>query len=250
LEMGLSARNGIAAALLAKEGYTGKPDVLEAPRGLLHIMTAGKAEDPQTILDDWGKPFRLLEAGIKQYPCCYHMQRLIEAGEKVRAEHGIGADDIEHISVEVNAFFPTVVQHPEPSNEMEAQFSLPQGMAAAFLEDKILPSSFSRERIAEPAFKEFRSRVETVVREDWGWVPTGWTPNMVFTLKDGREIVENPVSSKGQPPNLLPFDAVIEKYENCLSSMLPRASIDDSLPMLAAFETVPDISAVVEAVRP
>ena len=250
LEMGISARNGIAAALLAKEGYTGQPDVLEAPRGLLHIMTAGKAESPESILENWGKPYRLLEAGIKQYPCCYHMQRLIEAGEKVRAEHGVAAADIEHIKVEVNAFFPTVVQHPEPTNEMEAQFSLPQGLAAAFLEDRVLPSSFSRERIADPAFKEFRAKVETVVREDWGWAPTGWIPNVVFTLKDGRELVEQPTTSKGQPPNLLAFDDVIGKYENCLAPILPRASIDDSLPILAALETAPDVSALIEAVRP
>jgi 2-methylcitrate dehydratase PrpD len=123
-------------------------------------------------------------------------------------------------------------------------------MAAAFLEDRVLPSSFSRERIAEPAFGALRAKVETVVREDWGSTPTGWTPNMVFTLKDGRELVEQPETAKGQPPNLLPFDDVIEKYENCLEPMLPRSSIDDSLPILAALETIPDVSALVEAVRP
>lgn len=250
VEMGISARNGIAAALLAGEGCTGQPDILEAPRGLLHIMTAGKVESPDSIIEDWGKPYRLLEVGIKQYPCCYHMQRLIEAAEKVHHEHGVSADDIEHIKVEVGAFFPTVVQHPEPRDEIEAQFSLPQALAAAFLDDRVLPSSFSRESIAKSKFGAFRTKVEVVAREDWGWTPTGWTPNMVFTLKDGRELIEQPTTSKGQPPNLLPFDDVIEKYENCLEPMLPRSSIDDSLPILADLEKIPDVSALVEAVRP
>ncbi len=250
VEMGIAARNGIAAALLAREGYTGQPDILEAPRGLLHVITAGKVERPESIIEDWGKPYRLLEAGIKQYPCCYHLQRLIEAAVGVRRQHGLRAEDVEHIRVEVNAFFPTVVQHPEPANEMEAQFSLPQAMAAALLEDRILPSSFGREKIRDSAFCAVRSKVETVVREDWGWSPTDWTPTMTFTLRDGTVLREEPTTSKGQPPNLLAFEDVVEKYENCLDTLLPRQRIDESLSILAELESAPDVSALIEAVRP
>lgn len=248
IEMGFAARNGITAARLAKEGYTGQPDVLEAPRGWLHVVTGGDVENPESIIDDWGKPFRILEAGIKQYPCCYHLQRLIETAVDVRQELNLEADDVRKIKVEVNPFFPTVVQHPEPRDEMEAQFSLPQAMAAALIDDRVLPSSFSRESIAAAPYQAFRKKVETHVREDWSWSPIGWTPNMEFTLRDGTVVTRQPESSKGQPPNLLAFDDVIEKYENCLDTMLPRERIDESLALLRNLETVCDLSAVVEAV--
>src|SRR5690606_31595290 len=73
VEMGFAARNGIAAALMAKQGMTGQPDVLEADRGLMMMITGGKIDNPDAIIGDWGKPYRLMQIGIKSYPCCYHL---------------------------------------------------------------------------------------------------------------------------------------------------------------------------------
>jgi 2-methylcitrate dehydratase PrpD len=250
IEMGFAARNGITAARLAEEGFTGQADVLEAPRGWLHVVTGGDIEDAESIIENWGRPFRLLKAGIKQYPCCYHLQRMIEAAVSVRDELNLRADDVRKIRVEVNPFFPTVVQHPEPRDEMEAQFSLPQAMAAALLDERVLPSSFSRERIEEPSFREFRKRVEICVRDDWSWSPIGWAPNMEFILSDGTVLTRHPESSKGQPPDLLPFDDVIEKYENCLEPLLSKERIDGSAALLRDLEQVSNLSEVIEAVTP
>src|SRR5690606_37200643 len=101
----------------------------------------------------------------------------------------ITADDIEAVSVEVTAFFPTVVQHMEPHDAIEAQFSLPHVIAIAMLEDAVVPAGFAQDRVDDAAFQAFRKRVKQVVREDWGWTPTGWTPRITYTLKDGRQIV-------------------------------------------------------------
>ena len=139
VEMGFAARNGLTAALLAADGYTGQPDVLEAPRGLFNIITAGKVENIDAIVADWGRPYRVLEVGIKQYPCCYHLQRIIEATLGLRESGRLCADEVEAVEVEVNAFFPTVVQYAEPRHEIEAQFSLPHAVAAALVR---VPSTF------------------------------------------------------------------------------------------------------------
>ena len=70
-------------------------------------------------------------------------KQVIKAACGVRKELNLGGADVKHIKVEVNAFFPTVVQHPEPHDEIEAQFSLPHAMAASFLDERVLPASFS-----------------------------------------------------------------------------------------------------------
>lgn len=171
VEMGFAARNGIAAALMAAQGMTGQPDVLEAPRGLMNMITGDQVEAPAAIIEHWGRPYRLMEIGIKSYPCCYHLQRIIETTVDLRHAEGLAAADIEEISVEVNAFFPTVVQHMEPHDEIEAQFSLPHVLAIAMLEDQVVPAGFSQARIDDAAFQAFRRKVRQVVREDWGWTP-------------------------------------------------------------------------------
>src|SRR5690606_37244102 len=137
------------------------------------------------------------EVGIKEFPCCYHLQRMIETAVDLRSTEGLHPDQIAGIEVHVNAFFPTVVQHDEPSNEIEAQFSLSHALAVGLLEDVIDQKSFSVARIVDPHFKRLRSLVKTVVRDDWGWAPTGWTPRITFTLRDGRNILREPKHSRG-----------------------------------------------------
>jgi len=247
-EMGFAARNGLTAALLAADGFTGQLDVLEAPRGLLNLITAGKVENAAGILNDWGQPYRVLEVGIKQYPCCYHLQRMIESTLEQRESGAISVDQISEIQIDVNAFFPTVVQYPEPGNEIEAQFSLPHAIAAALLEPRVLPSSFSKAKIENAEFRALRSKVRMVVREDWGWTPTGWTPRIVYRLKNGTEVSIEPKLSKGQPPHLFSFDQCIEKYRGCVEGLLPEDRILRSVEIMRSLESCDDIAELVNTV--
>lgn len=247
VEMGFSARNGISAALLARDGYTGQNDILEAPRGLFDIICAGQVDRPEQVAADWGKPYRIHEVGIKEFPCCYHLQRIIEATIEVRTSEGITADDIAGIEVDVNAFFPTVVQHNEPADEIQSQFSLPHAIAAALLEDRVGQQSFAMARIADPRFQAIRGLVRTIVREDWGWTPTGWTPRIVYRLKDGRSIAREPQHSRGQPPELFTFEECIPKFRNCVSARLAEPEILASIAALRHLETLTDISALIAA---
>lgn len=248
LEMGFSARNGVAAAYMAAEGMTGQLDVLEAPRGLMNMITAGKVEAPERIIEDWGVPYRVLEVGIKFYPCCYHLQRLIEATLQLKRERNLTADDIEKISVEVNAFFPTVVQHSEPRDEIEAQFSLPHSLAIAVLHEDVTPFGFTPVCINDERFRAFRPKVETVIREDWGWAPTGWTPRITYTLKNGEVIVREPAAAKGHPPELLEFDECIPKYRGCVDDLLEEVRISRSIEMLRNLRDLPDVGELIAEV--
>jgi 2-methylcitrate dehydratase PrpD len=248
VEMGFAARNGLTAALLAADGFTGQPDILEAPRGLFDIITAGKPENVNGIIADWGRPYRVLEVGIKQYPCCYHLQRIIESTVALRNSGKLNADSVQEVQVEVNAFFPTVVQHPEPHDEIEAQFSLPHAVASALLEPRVLPSSFSKQKIEAPEFKQLRKKVRMVVREDWGWTPTGWTPRIAYRLRDGSELVQEPKCAKGQPPELLGFDACVEKYRSCVEGVLPERNIAASIDILRSLEACEDVAQLMRTV--
>lgn len=247
-EMGFAARNGLTAALLAADGFTGQHDILEAPRGLFYIITDGKTEHPEGILEDWGNPYRIHEIGIKSYPCCYHLQRLIEATRAVRQEFDLTADDVSEIAVEVNAFFPTVVQHNEPGDPIEAQFSLPHALAIALLEPDVTPSGFSADKIANPAFQSVRRKVRTVVRDDWGWAPTGWTPTLTYHLNDGRVIERRPETAKGQPPDLIGFEDCLPKYRNCVDDVVDPQKIEQSIAILRDLETCSDIGELIRTV--
>ena len=248
-EMGVAARNGLTAALLADGGFTGRADILEVPGGFFEIITGGRVPTLQEVVDAWGKPFRVMSVGIKMHPCCYHLQRIIEGVQLLKQEGRVVASQIERVQVEVNTFIPQIIKYQEPSNEEEAQFSLSHAVAAALLEDQIGPRSFGAEKIHEPSFREMRGKVEMVVRDEWGWETVGWTPQITIVLADGRRLTRGHSHAKGQPPDLLKFDDVIEKYRACVGREVAMGKIEATVRMVRGLEDLADVGELIVAVE-
>lgn len=247
-EMGIAARNGITAALLAADGATGQPDVFEAERGLFHIVNGGKIATASEVLEQWGRPYRTMAIGIKAYPCCYHLQRIIEAIVNLKRDKSFAAANVERVSVEVNLFIPQVIQYPDPKDEDQSQFSLPHAVAAALLDERVGPESFGEKSINDLSFKAMRAKVDTVVREEWGWGTIGWTPTITISLKNGERLVAQPERASGQPPNHFSFDQVTEKYRTCVEPKLEKGKIGRSIEMIRKLDECGDIGEVVREV--
>ncbi len=246
-EMGMAARNGLTAALLAGDGFTGRADILEAPGGLFEIITGGKIPTTEEVVEAWGKPFRVMSVGIKMYPCCYHLQRIIDGVKALKQESSVRPSEIKRIQVEVNTFIPQIIRYEEPANEEEAQFSLAHAVAVAALEEDIVPRSFGDEKILDPSFRDLRKKVEMIVRKDWGWGTVGWTPRITMILEDGRTLSAEPSRAKGQPPELLGFDDVVEKYRACVGPEAKAERANASMKMLRELEGVEDVNELIRA---
>ena len=73
LHVGHAARNGLMAALLAKEGMTAERRTrFEHRQGFFRCSTAPAISRRRPCLADWAAPLDLVEPGIafKRYPCC------------------------------------------------------------------------------------------------------------------------------------------------------------------------------------
>ena len=165
--MGIAGRDGLAAALWAAEGLTGSTTIFEGPKGFLDLKTAGEVSKPTDVVNNWGKPYRVMAVGIKSYPCCYHMQRYIQGVMDLKQAHGFRAGEVEKVDVEVNPMVPQFIRYPEPRNMAEARFSMPHSLAVAILDDRITLRSFSDERVKDPDARELRQRVKMIVHEEW-----------------------------------------------------------------------------------
>ena len=106
LHAGRAAQNGVTAALLARDGFTAAPNILEAPRGFFNAMAGGY--DESKISGRLGSPYFMKEPGIsiKPYPSgslSHPAQDLIL--DSVR-EHDLKAGDIDRIDVGTNSNVP------------------------------------------------------------------------------------------------------------------------------------------------
>ncbi len=71
LHAGKAAMNGVLAALLAREGYTGPSTIFEGKYGLLN--THAESYDPGRLTEKLGEEYKILSCKFKPYACCHEL---------------------------------------------------------------------------------------------------------------------------------------------------------------------------------
>src|SRR5262245_4744206 len=105
LHPGRAAQNGLAAAFLARAGFTSSERAIEAPAGFAHVLSGDR--DLALAVDALGERFELMSNTYKPFACGLVVHPVIDGCLALRAEHGLQAAEIEHIDLMVN---PLVVE--------------------------------------------------------------------------------------------------------------------------------------------
>jgi 2-methylcitrate dehydratase PrpD len=102
-EVGVASREGILAALIAKNGGIAAPTALEGPTGYLKAF-ANTNEMADRIVDQLGKRWEIMNAGFKPYPVCAFNQTPVITMLSLVKENPIQAEDVERIQIRVNPY--------------------------------------------------------------------------------------------------------------------------------------------------
>lgn len=240
-EAGICGRNGISAAMLAKWGVTGLPDVLEAPGGFCDAI-AGTTE-PNLELGVW----RIMNAGYKRYPCCFLLQNTIFGVLELIGENNITANDVEGIEVDISPALARAVRFQHPTNEEEARFSLPHSIAACFLDQKVGLASYTSGKAMDPKFYAFREKVKLIVHPEWEKPGlSGADVPVTIKLRDGREL--NKVCPSTDNPTFLSDQENMERYIERACTVLSRDQGERSAKILMALDEVKEISELMKIV--
>jgi 2-methylcitrate dehydratase PrpD len=111
-----AARNGVWAATLAQEGFTGAPTALEGDGGFYNAFTGNnKGElaytltgigvpkaDLQDVVSELGRRWEILNVKFKLYPTPGFNQPVIWLAREMMTEHKLPPENIEHITLELN----------------------------------------------------------------------------------------------------------------------------------------------------
>ncbi|RPH77638.1 MAG: MmgE/PrpD family protein, partial [Candidatus Rokuibacteriota bacterium] len=127
---GHAARNGVFAAMAAREGLTASDSAIDGRQGYAAAFS-------QTVLapdafDGLGQRWQVLASGIavKPYPSVALPHSAIDALLELRTRHRLAADQVAEVEVGVNHVVPDVLRHARPENGLERKFSM-QFCAAA-----------------------------------------------------------------------------------------------------------------------
>jgi 2-methylcitrate dehydratase PrpD len=194
-----AAQSGWLAAMLAREGFTGPPAILEGPQGFFAAMcpdatpSAVVASEP-----DW----LIREVGFKPYPACRHTHAVIDAALALRAR--LGAIDATRISaVEISTFDSALAlcDRETPTTTLAARFSLQHAAAVSLLDGEPDLASFEPPCFERADIAALRHRTTVRIDDIFGHaVPIRFRARVTITI-DGATHGEEIHDAKGDPAN-------------------------------------------------
>ena len=154
---GFAVKGGITSALLAEKGVTGAHNSLEGQWGLYNQYMHGDY-GPDILREDLGKRFEGMNVAIKPYPCCRGVHPAIDAALVLKNERGIEKEDIQEIVIYVTEAHYALLCSPEdakcnPRNPVDAQFSIPWGVATAIANDQVTLGDYTETAIKSDMIK-------------------------------------------------------------------------------------------------
>ena len=133
-QAGWAAQSGLAAALLAREGFTGPQAVLETRQGFFEAFT-GNNYRAEALQRQPGMPWVCEEMSFKYYPLEYIIHPLVEMASKARGAIGGRLDTIVSIEASTTSRFITLFEPQaskvSPADRFMALISAPYCIARA-----------------------------------------------------------------------------------------------------------------------
>ncbi len=197
-----AAADGLTAAYLARDGFTGAQRILEGAQGMGAGMS--KDADPARLTDRLGTRWALAETSFKFHASCRHTHPAADALQQVMAAHALKADDIARVDAHVHEgaldVLGPVVQ---PRTVHQAKFSMGTvlGLIAHF---GVAGLDEFDHQFDAAAVAAFRGKVHmTLDAEVDGAYPARWIGKVTVTTTDGRTLHGRVDEPKGDPGNTL-----------------------------------------------
>ncbi|MGO4381011.1 MmgE/PrpD family protein [Pseudoduganella sp. RAF19] len=233
LHTGKAAADGLTAAWLAREGFTGARRILEGPQGMAAGMS--RDADPARLTDRLGARWALAETSFKFHASCRHTHPAADALQAVMHEHALTAAQIARVDAFVHQGAIDVlgpVVNPQTVHQAKFSMGTVLGLIAEF--DAAGLSEFEQS-YNNPRVAALREKVHMVLdAEVDGAYPARWIGKVVVTTTDGRTLHGRVDEPKGDPGNTL-----------------SRAELQDKAVRLAAFSgaaTAAEMNAVADKV--
>jgi 2-methylcitrate dehydratase PrpD len=248
LHIGHCTRNGMFAALLAREGFSAGDRVFEHQQGFFIVFNGEGNYDAGKILPAWAQPLDIVSPGIaiKQYPCCGSTHSALDAMLKLAREHKPAPEEIERVDVWTHARRLEHTNRPEPKSDLDAKFSVQYCMARALIDRRISIEHFEGSAHEAPAVRKLLPRVHAAPYTTAQFpADNHFGAEVRVALRGGSVLsakMDQPAGRTSDNP--LPAGLLKEKFENCAARVLPRERVAALYSAIQGFENLRDVREV------
>jgi 2-methylcitrate dehydratase PrpD len=243
--------NGMTAALMAQQGITANPNIIETKNGFYDTLIGAGHYDAERMADGLGKPFYIESPGIglKKYPSCYHTHRALDGVFQLLGEHRLSDKDIVEVDVGTSERAMRVLAFSEPETPHQAKYSMPYCIAAAVVDRQVTLDTFTAHKMEDRNIVEARKKVRLSFPDVPIWPgladvgpDTEFVGNPVtIRTKGGRSYNARVDIPRGDPALPLTDDELLAKYRDCGRSQLSSDDIERSVSLVLELEKVSNI---------
>jgi 2-methylcitrate dehydratase PrpD len=251
LHVGRAAQNGVVAAELAAEGFTGGHDALDPPWGFFRVFSFDDGFDADRIIGVLGNPYTIVSPGIsiKPYPCGVLGHPTMDAMRRLVTDHDVQPERIASIRVRAGSNILNPLRYPIANNELEAKFCPAFMVSAIALRRKAGIHEFTDEFVRSEPVQRMMRKVERVLDpaiEARGFEKIRSTVEVDLT--DGRTLVEHADERyRGGPDRPFTREELFEKFSECASIVLGDDAVTRVFEMVETIDQVPDVGQLVKA---
>ena len=251
LHVGHASRNGILAALMARDGFTANPGAFEHKQGFLDVFNGPGTYDTGKILADWYAPVECEgrgEPGLKPYPCCGSTHASVDRMLLLANQHDLKPEDVESIEAMPHPRRLPHTDNPDPRGPLAAKFSIQYCVARALADRAVRLDHFENGAEDDPAIRALLARVHA--RPHPGMPADGqwqWGAEVVVRTKDGRRLASRVDDYERRGPGrggrMMDRDELWTKFSDCAQRSLPRSAYE---PLFAKLSALADVAEVTE----
>jgi 2-methylcitrate dehydratase PrpD len=203
LHTGKAAANGLTAAWLARDGFTGARRILEGATGMAAGMTSDAS--PACLTDRLGSRWALAETSFKFHASCRHTHPAADALLELMRTHRLQIGDIARVTCRVHQGAIDVLGPvTDPRTVHQSKFSMGFVLAQIALAGRAGLGEFTDARLADAQVRDFLGRVDMVLDPEVDAAyPRRWLGRVEVQTTDGRRLEQRVDTPKGDPGNTL-----------------------------------------------
>jgi len=232
---GMTARNGVTAALVVRSGWNGVEDIFSGDDNFFKAYTP-KAQ-PERLIEKLGERYEVVHTDIKKWTVGSPIQGPLDAIEAIRGKRAFEADQVRRVSVRLAPSVAAVVD-----NRDIPDICL-QHMVAVMLADKTVSfhAAHDKPRMQDTAILRERAKVDLVRDGELAQFLPVRVAVVEIEFADGTRLSERISAVRGTPRNPMSRREVTEKAIDLTAPILGGDKSKGLVNAVYAIETLTDI---------
>ena len=238
---GKPAYNGVTAALVVEQGFTGVEDVFSGKHNFFSTFAPPAAFAPEgdraQLTRGLGSDYEIMRGGVKRWSVGGPNQAPMHVLYELIRRHGFTADDVQKLVLRMPARNLLTVDNREMANVCV------QHLLAVMLLDGTMTFRTSHDygRMKDPGVLALREKIEAVGEPEPPSAVRSWRCSMEITLKDGRRLTSQTTAAKGTFENPMTRQDEEEKALDLIGPVLGRRRARELVAALWDFDRVNDV---------